>query len=215
MNFDQIFVPDSLREFFAGHPRIALAFSGGCDSAYLLYAAAACGVELGIYYVHSCFQPEFELEDARRLAAQFRAEMRVLEVDILADERVRANPADRCYHCKRRIFEAILCAAQADGYRCIMDGTNASDDASDRPGMRALKEMQVLSPLRMCGITKQQVRALSRDCGTTFIPAQSALARASKLRAPEYWLSDGLLPTDAGHGLLAGEWINAAKELIL
>ena len=62
---------------------------------------------------------------------------------------------------------------------------------------------------------QQAVRTLSRDCGTTFIPAQSALARASKLRAPEYWLSDGLLPTDAGHGLLAGEWINAAKELIL
>lgn len=62
---------------------------------------------------------------------------------------------------------------------------------------------------------QQAVRVLARDCGTTFIPAQSALSRASKLRAPEYWLYDGLLPTSAGHGLLAGEWINAAKDLFI
>ena len=159
------FVPESLVKFFGDHPRIALAFSGGCDSAYLLYAARACGAQVCAYYVHSCFQPRFELEDARRLADELNAEMRVLEADVLSDAQVRRNPPERCYHCKRRIFDAIAQAAQADGFEYIMDGTNASDDASDRPGMRALRERGVLSPLRMCAITKAQVRSLSQQAG--------------------------------------------------
>ena len=171
-------VPDALRRFFAEHPRLALAFSGGCDSAYLFYAAAACGVELGVYYVHSCFQPAFELEDARRLACQLGRELHVIEADVLADADVRRNPSDRCYFCKKRIYTAILDAAQTDGFTTVIDGTNASDDASDRPGMRALREMQVLSPLRLCAITKAQVRELSRQAGlfTWNKPAYACLA---------------------------------------
>lgn len=174
----KIAVPERLCSFFAAHKRVALAFSGGCDSAYLLHAAVCCGAEVGVYYVQSCFQPAFEQADARRLAAQLGVELRVLEADVLADENVRSNPADRCYHCKQRLFSAILAAARADGYDVILDGTNASDDASDRPGMRALREMQVLSPLRICGITKAEVRALSREAGmfTWNKPAYACLA---------------------------------------
>lgn len=173
-----ICVPESLQTFFREHTRIALAFSGGCDSAYLLYAAHACGAELGIYHVHSCFQPEFELEDARRLADEYGYELKVLEADVLADENIRANPGNRCYYCKRRIFSEILRAAKDDGYTAVIDGTNASDDASDRPGMRALQEMQVASPLRLCRITKAQVRELSRQAGvfTWNKPAYACLA---------------------------------------
>ena len=158
-------VPEKLQAFFAANPRIALAFSGGCDSAYLLYAAIACGAEAGVYYVKSAFQPAFELEDAQKLAGELGCNMRVLDADVLGCEKVRTNPADRCYHCKQLLFRAILDAARTDGYACIIDGTNASDDASDRPGMKALAEMQVRSPLRECGVTKAQVRALSREAG--------------------------------------------------
>lgn len=178
MNKEAAAVPQALRTFFEEHPRPALAFSGGCDSAYLLYAALACGVRPGVYYVHSPFQPAFELADARRLAEQLDIEMKVLEADVLADEDVRRNPANRCYFCKRQIFTLILEAARADGYTVVIDGTNASDDADDRPGMRALREMQVYSPLRICGITKAQVRAYSRDAGlfTWNKPAYACLA---------------------------------------
>ena len=171
-------VPAALRQFFVENPRIALAFSGGCDSAWLLYAAKACGAEPGVYYVKSAFQPSFELEDAKKLAGELDCKLRILEVDVLADESVRANPADRCYHCKQRIFRTILAAAHADGYACVADGTNASDKASDRPGMRALAEMQVRSPLRECGITKSEVRRLSRAAGlfTWDKPAYACLA---------------------------------------
>lgn len=171
-------IPEGLRAFFAEHPRLALAFSGGCDSAYLLYAATACGADVRAYYVHSAFQPAFELRDARRLAEELGQKLVVLELDVLSDARVRDNPPNRCYFCKQRIFGAIFSAARADGCDCVADGTNASDDAGDRPGMRALREMQVLSPLRICGVTKAQVRALSREAGlfTWNKPAYACLA---------------------------------------
>ncbi len=168
----------TLTEFFHENQKAAIAFSGGVDSAYLLYAALQSGADVRAYYVKSAFQPQFELDDARRLAEALSADMRVLDVDILADETVAANPPDRCYHCKRRIFSAIASAAAADGYTLLLDGTNASDDAGDRPGMRALRELSVRSPLRECGLTKPEIRRLSREAGlfTWDKPAYACLA---------------------------------------
>lgn len=168
----------TLQEFFRENPKAALAFSGGVDSAYLLYAAQQCGAQVRAYYVRTAFQPLFELEDARRLAEQLRADMRELTLDILADDAVRTNPADRCYHCKRLIFSEILREAEQDGFSVLMDGTNASDDADDRPGMRALRELSVRSPLRECGLTKPEIRKRSREAGlfTWNKPAYACLA---------------------------------------
>lgn len=168
----------TLGEFFQMYPKVALAFSGGVDSAYLLYAAVSCGAQVRAYYVKSAFQPQFELEDAQRLAKELNADMRVLQVDVLANQHVASNPADRCYYCKRGIFTAILNAAAEDGFSVLIDGTNASDDAGDRPGMRALREMSVRSPLRECGLTKAEVRRLSKEAGlfTWDKPAYACLA---------------------------------------
>ena len=168
----------TLQDFFRENPRAALAFSGGVDSSYLLYAALQCGADVTAYYVKSAFQPQFELDDAVRLAEGLGARMKVLPVDVLAAPEVTANPADRCYHCKKRIFGAILSAAAADGYTLVLDGTNASDAEGDRPGMRALREMQVASPLRAAGLTKAEIRRLSREAGlfTWDKPAYACLA---------------------------------------
>ena len=168
----------NLQEFFAENPRVAIAFSGGVDSSYLLYAALHYGARARAYYVNSAFQPAFELEDARRLAGELNADMKVLPVDVLASETVTANPPDRCYHCKRALFQGMLTLTQAAGFPTLVDGTNASDDAGDRPGMRALRELSVRSPLRECGLTKRDVRMLSRDAGlfTWDKPAYACLA---------------------------------------
>ena len=168
----------TLHTFFQENPKVALAFSGGVDSAYLLYVATASGADVTAYYVHSAFQPTFEREDAERLARELGAKLRILPLDVLCDDTITANPADRCYHCKKRIFTAIVQAAQADGYSLLIDGTNASDDDSDRPGIRALRELSVRSPLRECGITKAQVRTLSREANlfTWDKPAYACLA---------------------------------------
>ena len=167
-----------LQDFFRENPRCALAFSGGVDSSFLLWAGIHYGAEIRAYYVSSAFQPEFERSDAIRLASQLGADLRILEADVLADPAVAANPKDRCYYCKRTIFSSILAAAEADGFPVLLDGTNASDDAGDRPGMRALRELSVRSPLRECGLTKDRIRALSREAGlfTWDKPAYACLA---------------------------------------
>ena len=167
-----------LNDFFAAHPEVAVAFSGGVDSAYLLYAAKRAAKRMKAYYACSAFQPQFELEDAKRLAAELDVQMQILPLDVLADAQVTANPKNRCYYCKKRIFGAITAQARHDGFTVLLDGTNASDDAGDRPGMKALEELSVLSPLRLCGLTKAQIRALSKEAGlvTWDKPAYACLA---------------------------------------
>ena len=154
-----------LQEFFEAHPKTALAFSGGVDSAYLLYAAKELGADVKAYYVKTAFQPEFEYRDALRLTKELGADLRVLTLDVLACPEVTANPKNRCYFCKQHIFGNILQAAKADGYDTVLDGTNASDQVSDRPGMKALQEMKVLSPLRLAGLTKTEIRKRSHEAG--------------------------------------------------
>lgn len=168
----------TVNDFFTKHPKAAIAFSGGVDSAYLLAAAIYYGADVTAYYAKSSFQPEFELEDASRLAAQLGAKLKIVSIDILCDKEVCANPANRCYYCKKTIFHHILSAAKEDGYDLILDGTNASDDLSDRPGVKALAEYGVRSPLRECNLTKNTIRQLSRDLGlfTWDKPAYACLA---------------------------------------
>lgn len=167
-----------LEHFFENNNAVAIAFSGGVDSAFLLAMAVRCGARVKAYYVKTAFQPQFELDDACRLAEELDADMEILPVDILCHSIIAANPADRCYHCKKVIFETIIQAAERDGFTVLLDGTNASDDASDRPGMRVLRELSVRSPLRECGLHKDEIRRLSKEVGlfTWDKPAYACLA---------------------------------------
>lgn len=168
----------TLEDFFAENPRAALAFSGGADSAYLLYAAKKYAKKVRPYYIKTQFQPRFELEDAMRLCRELELELEVIELDILSAENVAENSEVRCYHCKTALFTALIERAHKDGFELVIDGTNASDEASDRPGMRALSELGVRSPLRECGITKPELRRLSAEAGlfTAEKPAYACLA---------------------------------------
>ena len=167
-----------LQAFFRENPRVALAFSGGVDSSYLLYAGLRYGADIRPYYVKTAFQPQFELDDALRLAAQLGTTLTVVRHNILSVPDVATNPANRCYYCKSALFGLLRERAAVDGYSVLIDGTNASDDAGDRPGMRALQELSVRSPLRECGITKSEVRRLSKEAGlsTWDKPAYACLA---------------------------------------
>ncbi|MBQ4538557.1 MAG: ATP-dependent sacrificial sulfur transferase LarE [Oscillospiraceae bacterium] len=192
----------TLNEFFKDNPKAAIAFSGGVDSAYLLYAAAAAKANIRAYYVKSAFQPQFELDDAIKLAEELGADMKIINVDVLADSRVSANPADRCYYCKKAIFNTIAEAAKADGFDLILDGTNASDDEGDRPGMRALKELSVRSPLRECGLTKPEIRRLSKKAGlfTWDKPAYACLA--TRIPTGEVITAEKLAKTESAEDFL-------------
>lgn len=155
----------TLQQFFTQHPKAALAFSGGSDSAYLLWAGRTWGQDVRPYYVSTPFQPAWEREDAQRLARELGVPLTVVELDVLACPEVAANPANRCYFCKKALFSALWQRVRADGFSLLLDGTNASDDASDRPGMRALREMGVRSPLRECGLDKTAVRRMAKQLG--------------------------------------------------
>lgn len=168
----------TLTDFFQANPKAALAFSGGVDSAYLLCAACQLKADIRPYYVKTCFQPDFEFQDAQALANHLGLPMTVVEVDILSQDVIRQNPGNRCYYCKKAILKAIRAAASRDGYSLVLDGTNASDQIDDRPGFQALAEEGIRSPLREAGLTKAQIRALSRQEGlfTWNKPAYACLA---------------------------------------
>ena len=192
----------TLLAFFKENPKAALGFSGGVDSSYLLYAGVQAGADIHPYYIKTAFQPQFELDDAERLCAQLGVPLTVLELDVLKNEAVTANPPDRCYHCKTALFGALSTRALADGYTLLLDGTNASDDAGDRPGMRALKELHVCSPLRECGLTKAEIRRLSRESGlfTWDKPAYACLA--TRIPSGDAITAEKLLATERAEAFL-------------
>lgn len=191
-----------LTQFWQENPKAAIAFSGGVDSAYLLYSAVQSGVRVKAYYAKTAFQPAFELEDAKKLARQLGAEMEILSIDVLKVPKVAENPKNRCYYCKTALFSAITAAAKKDGFPLILDGTNASDDSADRPGMQALRELSVRSPLRECGLTKKEIRRLSKEAGlfTHDKPAYACLA--TRIPTGDVITREKLARTEEAEGFL-------------
>lgn len=168
----------TLKDFFVKYPKVAVAFSGGVDSSYLLYVAKKYCTDVRAYFLKSAFQPQFELNDAIRLAKELEIKLQIVTADVLSSNIVVNNPPDRCHHCKRLTFQAIRQAASNDGFFVLIDGTNASDEFEKRPGMWAISEFSVLSPLRECDLTKADIRHFSKEAGlfTWDKPAYACLA---------------------------------------
>ena len=160
-----------LKEFFRSRAAggIALAFSGGVDSLLLLEVLRLLRQEepfpLAAMTIHSPFHREEETAAAGEAAERADVEWVRIDCDLLADPAVRENPPDRCYRCKRRIFSSVLAEAAARGLRTVVDGTNADDLGVWRPGVRALRELGVLSPLTELGISKAEVRTIAAELG--------------------------------------------------
>ena len=127
------------------------------------------------YGVRTAFQPAFEIDDAKRLAAELGADFELVDADVLAQGEICANGPDRCYRCKTFIFSTILARMAEDGFEVLADGTNVTDDPANRPGFQALAELGVVSPLRRAGMTKDDV---SRELGpfTADKPSFSCIA---------------------------------------
>lgn len=149
--------------FFQQHDEVAVAFSGGVDSSVLLALAKRYAKRVKAYYVKTQFQPQFELDDALEVAKLLDVEIRIIQLDVTADPVIAGNPKNRCYFCKKKIFSTIIRCANDDGFETVLDGTNASDDIGDRPGFAALSELGVLSPLRICNLSKQQIRQIAKE----------------------------------------------------
>jgi len=161
---------------------VAVAFSGGTDSALVAKIAAdQLGPEAVAVTIDSPLLPASELKAAKKVAKGIRIEHIVIQSDILSDERFLRNPVDRCYICKKTGLIAVKRFADSRGLQEVADGTNA-DDASDyRPGAKATQELGVRSPLADAGLTKPDVRRLSRALGLRTADRGAGACLASRI----------------------------------
>ncbi|MBN1885027.1 MAG: ATP-dependent sacrificial sulfur transferase LarE [Candidatus Krumholzibacteriota bacterium] len=157
-----------LRGILGDCGRAAVAFSGGVDSTLLLAESRdALGADGVVAVTASApFVPAGELEEARRIARLVGAEHVTVDAGSLMDDPgFTANPADRCYGCKKAILTKIVEAAAARGCDCVLEASNADDRGDYRPGARAVRELGVGSPLQAAGLTKAEIRELLRVRG--------------------------------------------------
>ena len=148
----------------AGLKRAVLAFSGGLDSSFLLHAASrAMGEGLTAVTLDTPYAPRAEIAEAATLAG--RLGVRHVVLPVAFPEALRDNPPERCYLCKKTLFSKLLELAANQGIVHVLDGANLDDLDDYRPGMRALAELGILSPLLAAGIGKDDIRALSREAG--------------------------------------------------
>ncbi|MDL2271753.1 hypothetical protein LJC23_01825 [Desulfovibrio sp. OttesenSCG-928-I05] len=188
-----------LQEILAPMGAIAVAFSGGLDSRLLIHSALLAGLDVTAIHVSGPHIPAAEEAEAAAWAAARAVPLITVQLDVLAISAVAAGARDRCYHCKRALFDAMLDAA---GALPLCDGTNASDKTKYRPGLKALEELGIRSPLAEAGLTKAAIHALAEETGMDR-PGQAA--RPCLLTRLDY----GLTPEA---GMLAA--IDAAERAV-
>lgn len=166
---------------FAGQD-IMVAFSGGVDSSLILKTACDMAQEMGtrVYAVtmQTMLHPAGEIEEAKRICREMKAVHIVIAIDELKEAGIMDNPPERCYLCKKHLFTRIKEKAAELGIGIILEGTNGDDLHVYRPGIRALKELQIISPLAEAGISKEEVRKLASEYGieTASKPSMPCLA---------------------------------------
>lgn len=159
--------------------RVVIAFSGGVDSSFLLYTAKdILGADVLAVTAKSATTPSRELEDAGKIARTLGVEHLMVESAEMGLPQFVANPPEKCYICKKSRFGDISSIARERGFQFVLDGENIDDIGDFRPGSRAAKELGIRSPLREAGLSKAEIRALSRKVGlpTWNKPAYACLA---------------------------------------
>lgn len=173
-----------LKEMIAAYAEedIVVAFSGGADSSLILKMTCEAAERTGhtVYgiFLHTMFHPSGEAESARKIADEVGAVFKILEIDELKEADIEYNPQDRCYRCKKYLFRSILKEAEKLHADIVMEGTNQDDLKVYRPGIRAVKELGIVSPLAAAELTKKEVRRLAAEYGlsVTNKPASPCLA---------------------------------------
>jgi uncharacterized protein len=155
---------DMLRHWFTRLNNAAIAFSGGVDSTFVLAVAQKIlGKNIIAFTVKTPYIPDWELEEAIEFCRVHQINHRVIKADIIPE--IQQNPENRCYLCKRFVFSMLKKEAVREGFDHLLDGSNADDTEVYRPGLAALKELQIRSPLLENGITKAEVRHFSKMLG--------------------------------------------------
>ena len=193
----------ALQEYLASLESIAVAFSGGVDSTFLLRAAHdVLGDKAIAVTLSSSLFPHRELDEAKAFCRDNFITQIIIPIDELAIDGFRDNPPNRCYLCKRELFTRMLETARNHGLAHVAEGSNMDDLGDYRPGLKAIDELGIKSPLRVASLTKADIRELSRELGLPTWEKPSYACLASRFVYGETITPDKLIMVERAEGLL-------------
>lgn len=206
---------EELKKYIASFESVAIAFSSGVDSTFLLYAAKeVLGDKVIAVTASSCSFPERELNEAKEYCEKMGIRHFVINSEELEIEGFSHNPKNRCYLCKKELFEKITAVADKQGINEVAEGSNLDDNGDYRPGLQAIKELGIKSPLRHVGFTKQEIRDLSEYFNIPTWNKQSFACLSSRFPYGELINEEKLKMVDRAEQLLLDMGFNQFRVRI-
>lgn len=194
---------EKLEKLLESYKRVAVAFSSGVDSTYLLkMAQKVLGENVIAVTASSCSFPKRELEEAKTFCRENGIRHIVVESEELDIDGFRQNPKNRCYLCKHELFEKIRSIAKENGIETVVEASNTDDDGDYRPGLVAVKELGIESPLRHVGLSKKEIREYSKELGLPTWNKQSFACLSSRFVYGETISEEKLTMVDQAEQLL-------------
>ncbi len=196
---------EQLKEYLIALGSVAVAFSGGVDSAFLLKAAKeALGDKAAAVTVHSCFMPHNERKEAQEFCRLEQIRQIICEVNPLSVDGIADNPPNRCYLCKKEIFKTMQEAAAQHNFFSVVEGSNLDDNDDYRPGLRAIRELGIKSPLLEVGFSKQEIREMSKRLKISTWNKPSFACLASRFTYGDHLTEENLKRVEQAEAVLAG-----------